>query len=122
MGELDACLKPLFGAFPSAADSLLDLRAAWRDGRQPGACVRMYFALRGRVPGWRREELRPLQNLLETKIRLWIVIRESAQRRSDCLGLARAESLEDYCQLVMREAARRDAGATRLDLSFAWAG
>jgi hypothetical protein len=119
--ELDLCLKPLFAAFPAAGDSLLDLRAAWLVGRQPGACVRMYFALRARVPAWRGEELRPLLELLEQRIRLWIVIRESAQRRSDCLGLERADSLEDYCQLVMREVARRESGASRLDLSFAWA-
>jgi hypothetical protein len=120
--ELDVCLKPLFQAIPGAADELLDLRAAWCAGLQPGACVRMYFALQARVPGWRRGELRPLRDLLEAKIRLWIVIRESEMRRSACLGLARAESLEDYCEQVMREAARRDAGAARLDLSFAWAG
>jgi len=119
--ELDVCLKPLFAAFPAATDSLLDLRAAWLEGRQPGVCVRMYFKLRARVPAWRGEELRPLLDLLEQRIRLWIVIRESEQRRSDCLGLERADSLDDYCQMVMREVARRESGASRLDLSFGWA-
>jgi hypothetical protein len=81
----------------------------------------MYFALRARVPAWRGEELRPLLEMLEQHIRLWIIIRESEHRRSDCLGLARADSLDDYCQQVMREAARRESGASRLDLSFGWA-
>lgn len=81
----------------------------------------MYYALRAKVPAWRGEELQPLLDLLEEHIRLWIVIVESEQRRSDCLGLARAESLEDYCQQVMREAAKRESGAARLDLSFVWA-
>ena len=118
--ELDACLRPLFARFPSATDPLLDLRRAWLERGSPGTCVRMYFALCAQVPRWRRGELANLQDLLEHRIRLWIVIQESAQRRCDCLGLNRADSLEDYCKLVMREAARSATDARHLNLSFAW--
>ena len=117
---VDHLLTPLFGRLPGQFDLLLDLRRHLIERDQPGSCVRLYFQLLAQVPAWRHPELADLRDHLEHFIRLQIVLEQSRERFHTCLGLQRTGSFQDYCQLIMREAARRHRDCPELELSFDW--
>jgi len=117
---VDRLLAPLFRRFAAQADLLLDLRRHLIERDQPGSCVRLYFQLVAQVPAWRHVELADLRDHLEHFIRLQIVLERSRERFLTCLGLKRTGTFNDYCQLVMREAARQYRDCPELELSFGW--
>lgn len=117
---VDQLLAPLFGRYGAQADILLDLRQHLIERNQPAGCVRLYYQLLAQVPAWRHGELTALRDHLEHFIRLQIVLERSRERFLTCLGLQRTATFNDYCQLIMREAARQYHDSPELELSFDW--
>ncbi|RRK02740.1 hypothetical protein [Geminisphaera colitermitum] len=109
--EIDEVLGPIACALPKQADLILDIRAAARERRHPGSCVRCFFQLAAAAPqpAW----LEQLRGWLERNIEIVACDRQAnaagtahmrvLERMPLMLGEEAAENgdLEAYCQEVM---------------------
>lgn len=84
------------------ADQLLDLKLETSRSQNPGSCVRIYFELLGRLPRSCSGELAQVRNWLESLIEV-VAVRADQQPFARVPMHLDAESLEDYCQGVMRD-------------------
>ncbi|MDR2982611.1 MAG: hypothetical protein LBV12_10245 [Puniceicoccales bacterium] len=121
--EIDRVLAPVAKALPSQADVILDIRAAARERRHPGACVRCFFQLA--ESAHRAEFLHSLRFWLEQNIQ---VVAHGVEKSGDAEEKTELErlplvlendTLESYCQdMVEKFHNDRVYSMSRVEMEF----
>ncbi len=99
---IDAVIAALATRHRETADQLLDLKLETSRSKNPGSCVRIYFDLLGRLPQSCAGELGQVRRWLESLIEV-VAVRENQQPFARVPMHLEADTLEDYCQRVMRD-------------------
>lgn len=117
--DIDPLLAPLAAPLRRAADTLLDLRAAARQGTTPGRCIRCYFQLLAASPAADQARLTPLRAWLETHIEAAASDADGRLLETLPVDLAASPDLETCCRSLMDEMLQNRAYDTpRLTLAF----
>lgn len=122
--EIDDALGPIARAMPSKADLILDIRAAARERKHPGSCVRCFFQLAASAR--QTGSLEPLRAWLEQNIQVVahgvekVDSTDEEKRELERLPLVLdGDTLENYCQdLLERFHHDRAYSADRVEMEF----
>jgi len=117
---IDAVLSSLAFRYRDVADPLLDLKLDSGRRTNPGTCIQTYFWLLNRLPPAATEEMRQIRTWLEGLIEVvaFKPNKEFLSRRSIDLN---GDSLEQYCNTVMRNFRRETAhDPCDMELQFAF--